>query len=122
MSESQRNERKRSLADRFWDMYEVKGAGYAMLLLAAEFGFDNSGVQTALPLIMKEASARGIPMTQFLQEFEDATGVNNDGGGISSDGDSEAVRDEDADGAGQASDADGQIEDGTEECTTSKDV
>ncbi len=118
MSESQ----PRSLAERFWDMHESKGAGMAMLLLADEFDFDDKGVRVALPSIMKEASERGIPMTQFLKEFEDATGVNNDGGGISSDGDSEAVRDEDADGAGQASDADGQAEDGTEECTPSKDV
>lgn len=122
MSESQHNERKRSLAERFWDMYEGKGAGFAMLLLASEFAFDDKGVSTALPLIMKEARARKIPMTQFLQEFEDATGVNNDGGGIPSDGDSQDHRDQDADGASQARDADGQDQDGREDSTPGKDV
>lgn len=122
MSESQRNDRKISLADRFWDMYKLKGAGFAMLLLAAEFGFDDKRVQTSLPLIMKEAVARGIPMTQFLKEYEDATRVTDDGGGISSGSDIEAVRDEDAHDAGQARDADGQAEDATEECAAGKDV
>lgn len=118
MSESQ----PRSLAERFWDMHESKGASMAMLLLADEFNFDDKGVREALPAIMSELEGRGISMIQFLQEFEDATGVNNDGGGIPSDGDSQDHRDQDADGASQARDADGQDQDGREDSTPGEDV
>ncbi len=112
----------RPLGERFWDMHEANGAGMAMLLLASEFDFNNKGVKDAIPYIMKEAGKRGISMTQFLQEFEDATRVNNDGGGISLIGGDEDHRDEDADEPSPQRDADGEDQAGRRDDTEGEGV
>lgn len=122
MSQSSESSPKRNLSTRFWDMYGAKGATAAMVLLAAEFEFDNKRVQQALPDIMKEATRRKVPLDRFLKEFEDATGVTDDGGGISSDGDNEDHLDQDADGASQARNDDGEDQDGREDSKAGSDV
>ena len=122
MSQSPENEQKRSVAERFWDMYEAKGIGMAMLLLADEFDFNEKGVRDELPNIMGEAKTRGISMQQFLKEFEDATGVNNNGGRVPSDVDSEDSQHQDEDGASQTRDADGEDQDGDDETEGSEGV
>lgn len=109
------------VAKRFWNVYESEGAKVAMLYLATEFEFNESGVKEQLPTILEESKERGIDIPQFYKEFMDAIGTIDDGGGIPSDSSSEAVRDADEDDASEARHADVEDQDGTEGCPSSED-
>jgi hypothetical protein len=113
----------RHIPIRFWNVYEAEGAKVAMLYLATEFEFNDSEVKEMLPIILAEGvENRGISIPQFYQEFLDAVGAINDGGGISSDSSSEDVRDAHEDAASEARDADVEDQGGAEECTKSEDL
>ena len=93
-----------------------------MLYLASEFEFDESGVRNAIPSLVEEAHKRGITMAEFYQEFERATGIDNDGGRVPSDSDSETIRDEDEDGSSSPRNANGEGEAGDEESQSGEEV
>jgi hypothetical protein len=89
-------------------MYEAKGPGMAMLLLADEFDFDDKAVRDSLPYIMAEADERGISVTQFLQDYENAIRTIDNGGELPAVSSDEAGESEDAHVTASARDADGE--------------
>ncbi len=124
MSESKtarsKRKSKQSKSKSFWQLYKEKGAGYACLALYKECDMDLLKARQRMPGLLKEAHEEGVDVIKFLQELNNALGINNGAGGISTDGNNKADSSQDENERPTATDVIGEGGDGSKETEGSK--
>lgn len=115
LTDEQMAERRRVVTT-FWDTYEDSGASMASSYFEKEVDGQPAVARMLLPDILLEARGRGIDTIKFLMDMDkflensNANRATDDGRGVHTLSDNEAVVDEDKDAPETARDADGEAD------------